>query len=101
MLSNYMFVEHCVIQTNRWADCVFRTTLESPETFKEDLSAPSENLIKHVMALHAPNIRKECKVKKPEDKSCSLKSLTLPVQQQQHKKKYLAKTATKNSQGKI
>ena len=63
MLSNYMFVEHCVIQTNRWADCVFRTTLESPETFKEDLSAPSENLIKHVMALHAPNIRKERKVK--------------------------------------
>ena len=58
-----MFVEHCVIQTNRWADCVFRTTLESPETFKQDMSAPSENLIKHAMALHAPNIRKERKVK--------------------------------------
>ena len=40
------FAEHCVIQTNRWAGSVFRTSMGGHATFKEELQAPIEALIK-------------------------------------------------------
>ena len=36
------FAEHCVIQTNRWAGSVFRTSLGGPEIFKAELPAPGK-----------------------------------------------------------
>ena len=41
-----IFVDHLVIQTNSGAEAVFRTMVGSPATFKEELSAPREALIK-------------------------------------------------------
>ena len=38
--------DHCVVQTNSWAEAVFQTTVKSPATFKENLSALRETLIK-------------------------------------------------------
>ena len=40
-----ILVDHCVIQTKSWAEAVFRTTLRSSATFKEELPAPRETLI--------------------------------------------------------
>ena len=40
-----ILADHCVIQTNSWAEAVFRTMVRSPATFKEQLSAPRETLI--------------------------------------------------------
>ena len=34
-----------MIQTNSWAEAVFRTTVRRSATFKEELSAPKETLI--------------------------------------------------------
>ena len=39
-------MDHCVIQTNSWAEAVFQTTVRHPATFKGELSAPWEILIK-------------------------------------------------------
>ena len=40
-----ILVDHCVIQTNIWAEAVCGTTVRNPATFKEELSAPRETLI--------------------------------------------------------
>ena len=37
---------HCVIQTDRWAEPVFRTSVGAPATFKEELPVSREALIK-------------------------------------------------------
>ena len=39
-------MDHRVIQTSSWADAVFRTKVRSPATFKEEMPAPKETLIK-------------------------------------------------------
>ena len=72
------FDEHCVIQTNRWIGFVFRTSVKDPANFKEGLPAPRESLKKKQVV---PNGGKECKVKTPGSKRCSLKSVGLAVQQ--------------------
>ena len=40
-----ILVDRCAIQTNSWAEAVFRTMVRSPATFKEELSAPRETWI--------------------------------------------------------
>ena len=40
-----ILADHCLIQTNSWDKAVFQTTLRSPATFKEELSAPRDNLM--------------------------------------------------------
>ena len=40
------FAEHCVIQTNKSGRSVFQTSVGGPVTFREELPAPREALIK-------------------------------------------------------
>ena len=45
-LTCQVLAKHCVIQTNRGAGSVFQTTGGGPATFKDDLTAPRDTLIK-------------------------------------------------------
>ena len=43
---DHVLVDQCLIQVNSWAGSVFSTTVRNPATFKKELLAPRETLIK-------------------------------------------------------
>ena len=62
LLFDYIFLEHCVIQANRWAGSVFGTTVGSPVNFKEEMPAPTVTLIKEDRGYVCTKCGKKCKV---------------------------------------